>query len=80
VINIAFGVAFSQMRVRVRISTPSAFPDVYDKTAEINELTVLQLQFVDIRCIVSDHPWQKEYGLTSLVSSNRPCAELDVSK
>ena len=35
-INIAFGVAFSQMRVRVRISTPSAFPDVYDKTAEIN--------------------------------------------
>jgi len=39
-----------------------SLPEVYDKTAEINGFTVLQLLFEGIRLC---HPWQKEYGLTS---------------
>ena len=46
----AFAVVFSRMRVRIRCPVLHvSLPEVYDKTAEINGFTVLQLLFEDIR-------------------------------
>jgi hypothetical protein len=44
VLNRTFAVVFSRMHVRIRCPVLQvSFPEVYDKTAEINEFTVLQL-------------------------------------
>jgi hypothetical protein len=46
----AFAVVFSWMRVRIRCPVLQvSLPEVYDETAEINGLTILQLLFVIIR-------------------------------
>jgi len=50
VIISAFAAVFSRMRFRIPRCPvlQVTLPEVYDKRAEINELTVLQLQFEDI--------------------------------
>jgi hypothetical protein len=46
----AFAVVFSRMSFRIRCPVLQvSLPEVYDKTAEINGFTVLQLLFEDIR-------------------------------
>jgi len=46
----AFAVVFSRMRVRIRCPVLHvSLPEVYDKTAEIYGLTVLQLLIEDLR-------------------------------
>jgi hypothetical protein len=60
----------------IRIRCPvlqASLPEVYDKTAEINEFTVLQLLFEDRYTIVSDHQRRKGKGLTSIIG---PCPHL----
>jgi len=54
VIRRVFAFVFSRMRVRIRCPVLQvSFPEVYDKTAEINEFTVLQLLLEDIRlCLI----------------------------
>ena len=48
-ISRAFAVVFSRMSFRIRCSVLQVFlPEVYDKTAEINGYTVLQLLFKDV--------------------------------
>jgi hypothetical protein len=66
-ISRALAVVFSWMSFRMRCPVLQvSLPEVYDKTAEIKGFTVMQLLFEGVRlCLVSDHPWQKEYGLTS---------------
>ena len=49
-ISRAFGVVFSQMSFRIMCPVLQvSLPEVYEKTAEINVFTVLQLLFEDIR-------------------------------
>ena len=57
----AFAVVFSRMSFRMRqvSSTPSVSPEAYDKTAEINGFTVLQLLFEDIRLCQTIHARKK---------------------
>ena len=72
-ISRALAVVLSRMNFRMRCPVLKvSLPEVYDKTAEINGFTVLQLLFElqtnleDIRLCQTMHPWQKEYGLTSI--------------
>jgi hypothetical protein len=50
VISKAFAVVFSKMKFRIRcLVLQVSLSEVYDKTAETNGFTVLQLLFEDIR-------------------------------
>jgi hypothetical protein len=56
VISRAFAVVFSRMSFRVRCPVLQvSLPEVYDKAAEINGLSVLQLLFEDIRSCPTIH-------------------------
>jgi hypothetical protein len=52
----AFAVVFSRMRFKIRCPVLQvSLPEVYNKTAEINGFTVLQLLFEDIRLCQTMH-------------------------
>ena len=56
VISGAFTVVFSRMRFRIRCPLLQvSLPEVCDKMAEINGLTILQLLFEDIRLCQTIH-------------------------
>ena len=52
----ALAVVYSQVRARIRCPLPQvSLPEFYDKTAEINGLTILHLLFVNIRLCQTIH-------------------------
>ena len=56
VISKAFAVVFSRMSFRIRCPVLQvSLPEVYDKMAEINGFTALQLLFEDIRLCQTIH-------------------------
>jgi len=66
VISGAFAAVSYWMCVRVTCPVLQvSLPEAYNKTAEINGLTALQILFEDTRLCKIIHGNQKEYGLTN---------------